>query len=670
MRQHTINFYQGGLIILLGTMLAACQSGKVVVREGIKMPVENAAQLDYQEAEALYVRGAYNEALPIFDRVRQNYSQTPYADNALWRMSQIFLKNNQQSSAVAALKQLVDNHPNSDVIHLAYPQLARLYEQQKDNQASVAAYIAVPLSKFPLDKQNSHARLVEEKLDTLGGAKDQLNWALSNFTSSDQDLNLRTRYQQKLTQIIQEYPHTADLEEVLTREKAFPQGLVLLRLAQLYEQDGRYDLAKRHIDDFFRRFPSHAFSMEALRLRQSIEGMDMDVPGGSAALDIRLGLLLPQSGPRANYGQKITQAITLAKDNFLAKYPLSSVHLVSLDSGDNEVNIAPAFVKLSENERVLAIIGPLFKDQTAEASRLAEQYRTPIFSLSAAEGIADLGRFTFRNSITKSEQAEGLGYLCKEILKCKKMAILMPENVYGQEFSQLMVTAAGQRNIQVVAQVPYKNDMSDITDVVKKLFKIEPREARRREICSKKEAERQKDLWLAGKTKRRCYPPNELPPMVEFDTLFIPSSSGHAKQVLPTLAYYNVAGINILGPNLWNDPEILDNMSDLSLQGVMFVDGFFTDKPSPVTQDFITQYGERYGEQAGIIEAQAYDTAMLVLETAVSKNIRSKVNLMRELKNVKNYAGVTGSLTIQENGDVRRKLLPMMIDQKKIVLLH
>ena len=48
-----------------------------------------------------------------------------------------------------------------------------------------------------------------------------------------------------------------------------------------------------------------------------------------------------------------------------------------------------------------------------------------------------------------------------------------------------------------------------------------------------------------------------LPPIVDFDVLFIPDASEKIALVAPGLAFHEIRGVRLLGSNDWLDPELL-----------------------------------------------------------------------------------------------------------------
>lgn len=55
-------------------------------------------------------------------------------------------------------------------------------------------------------------------------------------------------------------------------------------------------------------------------------------------------------------------------------------------------------------------------------------------------------------------------------------------------------------------------------------------------------------------------------------------------------------------------------VADRSIEGGVFVDGFFADSPNPAVQEFVERYRKRYQATPSLFAAQGYDAARLVVE--------------------------------------------------------
>ena len=74
------------------------------------------------------------------------------------------------------------------------------------------------------------------------------------------------------------------------------------------------------------------------------------------------------------------------------------------------------------------------------------------------------------------------------------------------------------------------------------------------------------------------------------------------------------------------------------------------DVPSPERLAFDSAYRARYGTDAGIFAAEAYDAARLLAQ-AISERGNTGEAIRESLLNVADYPGASGRITFDENGD-------------------
>jgi ABC-type branched-subunit amino acid transport system substrate-binding protein len=122
-------------------------------------------------------------------------------------------------------------------------------------------------------------------------------------------------------------------------------------------------------------------------------------------------------------------------------------------------------------------------------------------------------------------------------------------------------------------------------------------------------------------------------------------------------------GIFLLGSNGWNDPGQLGAAGD-SLDGAVFVDGFFIGSQRKATSDFILSYRQEYGDQPQILEAQAYDAAR-ILAMAMRSGERSRDRITRFIRGLETVEGVGGQIAMGPQG-VQRELFLLRLSDGRI----
>ena len=139
--------------------------------------------------------------------------------------------------------------------------------------------------------------------------------------------------------------------------------------------------------------------------------------------------------------------------------------------------------------------------------------------------------------------------------------------------------------------------------------------------------------------------------------------------IIPQLAFNDIKDVYLFGTNLWNSEELI-KMAQEYVQSSIIPAGFFGDSASEPVKYFVKGFQENFGEKPGFIEAIFYDTAMILFHLTNRADIRSRTALKDALINLKDYQGVTGLTSFEENGDVHKKLYLLRIHRNKFVELE
>lgn len=155
---------------------------------------------------------------------------------------------------------------------------------------------------------------------------------------------------------------------------------------------------------------------------------------------------------------------------------------------------------------------------------------------------------------------------------------------------------------------------------------------------------------------------------MEYQALLLLGDATSTSLIAPSLAYYNITGVQILGTNRWGSKEFL-SLGGGYIEGAVFVDGFFADSHWPQVADFVSSFKQAFGETPDIIAAQSYDAASMILRF-IRSGIRSREDVKEALLRLKEYPGVSGYTTILPSGDSRKELFILTVEEGKIVQLN
>lgn len=359
-----------------------------------------------------------------------------------------------------------------------------------------------------------------------------------------------------------------------------------------------------------------------------------------------IGVLLPLKGSYARYAEDAMDGVLLAADVFgKGEGPSGAgVEVFVRNVGADPAQVEAAVDDLASNPRVAGLVGPMMSSTAEGAARSAQRRSIPVITLTQKEGVTGTGDYVFRNFLTPSAQASAIAeYACKTIGK-KRFAVLYPQNNYGAELARLFEKEVKARGCKVVRSLSYPQETSDFSSHIKLLFGVKSTE--------KKEG------------RRRI---TEYAPTVAVDGLYIPDFAETVSMIAPYLAYHNISGVQLLGSNGWNSPKLL--LAGRDVDGAVFVDGFFPNSSRDGAREFVERFTEAYGRAPGMIEAQAYDAAA-VLISAIRQADGSwpdRSAVKERLLAVKGYNGAAGPLSFDKDREAVKSLFILTVRDGEIV---
>lgn len=380
--------------------------------------------------------------------------------------------------------------------------------------------------------------------------------------------------------------------------------------------------------------------------------------GGSFDTDAKkIGVILPITGKNASLGQRALNAIRLGL-GLEDKDPSFSLHVY--DSQSNPDVATQGVEKLLRDDKVVAIMGGLSSKEATNISNRAEFFQVPFISFSQKSGLTNDTEYTFRNSVTPEMQVARLLEHAFKNLKAKRFAILYPNDAYGVEFANKywdLVLAGGG---DIVAAQAYDPKDTDLDIYIKKLvgtFYVDARseeyKARQKEIAEKKKKQKEADPNKKKNAREHEAQENILPPVVDFDVLFVPDGGKALGQIMAFMKNNDVTQMTYLGTNLWNTPDLSRRVGN-GVSNVFFVDATVTPEEQKKS-DFHVKYLAKHEEDPSIVEAQVFEAAK-ILRDVIGNSSLSRSSLAYQLGILGRKTGAYGEIRMNNNHEIERPL--------------
>ncbi len=674
------------IVGLLFVGLSACAP------HGIKapplLPLDEQARQQFRQAEALYAKGS-GRALPAYEAFLSHYPQTVLSDDALFRIATIHFNQQEYEDAHREFEQLLNSYPGSDLVLETRYQLGLTAHSLGRYKEAVETLTAV-VDRIPdAGKKERGFVLVIQDLIALDRPVDALREAI-RFRDGTSDSSTRQLAEQTIATIIEQNlrPQQVDHLRQEIRDDVVRSQL-FFRSATLAYALGDRTKAEQLFDGFIREYPEDVRRSDAeVMLKRLRESQHVE--------SARIGVLLPLSGKFEPIGRQVLEGIMLATNLFGANADRSGIELIVRDTAASPAQAIQAVEDLVLIDHVIAILGPLSATVSSGAAKRAQEFGIPIISFSSDDRLTALGDYVFQHALTKRQQVQTLVAHAVKERGVKRVAILYPDEPYGQEFMQLFWDEALRYHCEVVGVEHYAPETTDFRRHVQDLVGLNPkfvRDARPQVVWSAEEKIREQireirkklsDLSKAADaqspmlTRRMTILRNRIkllqkkfgrmtiPPAVDFDALFIPDNFKMVGQIAPHVALYDVKNVLLLGTNVWHHSQLVKRGGQYVEQAV-FVDAYYDDPTNAKLGPFRSAYQAAFHHDPTLLAAISYDTASFLVTVLQSNPANgNRDRLRRSFLETKRMQGVTGSLQFSENREIDKDLMLFTVYQGQI----
>lgn len=433
-------------------------------------------------------------------------------------------------------------------------------------------------------------------------------------------------------------------------------GYALNLLAKHYAELREYDRAARYYQQVIDLLPGSEFATEAETFLRQVEARKTVNPK-------TIGVVLPLTGRHSKIAYKTLHGIQMALGIY--DHPRSPYRLAVVDSeGDPDI-AQKAVERLVMEDHVIAVIGSLLS-RTAEAvSKTAHNFGVPSIALSQKSNITDLGSSVFRHALTSDMQIEYLVKTAMEDYGLRKFAILYPNEPYGVEYANIFWDHVRARGGEITGAQTYAPGETDFNGSIRRLIGTFYLEDRMEEYKFHLREWKKKHLKMA----RNSPPEDLLPPVVDFEAIFIPDGTKALAQIAPMLRYNDVPQVLLLGTNLWNSPSLTTRLPGELAESTLFVDSVMMSPEQMEKTPFHQKFLKIFGEAPGHFEIRGYDAALL-LRSALDSGAKNRAELIERLTSVKDLSAVEGRLSVNSRREVSMPISTLTVKNKAIKKIY
>ncbi|WII73055.1 penicillin-binding protein activator [Bdellovibrio sp. 22V] len=458
-------------------------------------------------------------------------------------------------------------------------------------------------------------------------------------------------YRLRAIDIVENKLNDEQLEEVADdSDFGYLRAHAMYRLGEMALDRKDTSDAKKYFSGVMDFVPGTDLALRAQEIIQQLES-------SKAVQSQTVGVILPLSGKNAPVGQRALRGLEMGLGLHI---PGSGFNLAVMDSEGNPDSARRGVERLVKEDNVIAIVGSLLSKTAPAVAAKSDELGVPSLALSQRSGLTEIGPNVFRNSLTSGMQVRALVRTAMEDMGMRKFAILYPNDPYGVEFTNIFWDEVLARGGQITAVQVYSTKETDFRLVIQRLVGTYFGEARQDEF-----AVRLKELKQTDKKRsvRQSNLETVLPPITDFDAIYIPDSVKAMGQISAMLSYNDVKGVRLLGTNLWNTKDVARRAGNFA-NSLLFVDSM-----SPTAHDrsrFISEYKNIYNEEPSLIEIQAYDSG-LILRQLIASGASSREELTQRLTSLNKFPGSLGLLNMNAEREIERPVSALTVDKGEVI---
>lgn len=338
---------------------------------------------------------------------------------------------------------------------------------------------------------------------------------------------------------------------------------------------------------------------------------------------IKLGFVIPLTGDIPKVGESSKFAAEMLREEIMAQGGLDvagvkhELQFIYQDNESKPESAVMSMLKVIDQDRVLAVIGPQSSKQAVPAGQVVNDNMTPMITPWSTNPAATLDRpWVFRAAFLDPFQAPVAVDFAMKQFNAKTAAVLFAlANDYSKGLAEFFKNDFEAKNGagSVLAYESYGDKDQDFSAQLTKIIAAQP------------------------------------------DFIFLPNNYNEVALIVRQAHDLGWAK-PFMGADAWGSAELMTLCGDYC-KGHFFSTHYATAGATGATKEFIDKYTAKYGYTPDDVAALTWDATRLVLGAiqdagALSGDLRQdRESIRNAMANIKEFDGVTGKMRFDEQGD-------------------
>lgn len=339
---------------------------------------------------------------------------------------------------------------------------------------------------------------------------------------------------------------------------------------------------------------------------------------------IKIGVVLPLSGPVAEPGKNVLSGIQISVNAYNDTTKNKKIELIIEDSKSNPKDGVSAFKKLVEVDKAQIVIGDIMSSVFLAMAPIAEKEKVLLISPGASNpAVTSAGDYIFRDYTSDNYDGVVMAGYIYAMLKKKRTAVAYVNNDYGVGVKDAFIAEYEKKGGTISAIESYAGGQTDLRTIARKLKESQPE-------C----------IYIVGN----------------------PAENGYLVKELKT----QDSKAQITG-NLSFEDESFYKIAGTAYDSIIFSSPYFNiTSTNAYTRNFVFKFREKYDKDPSVEAALGYDVGGILIKALADCEYNVK-DIKDAMYRVQNFEGVTGNTSFDVNGDVKKTILIKSIKKDKTV---
>jgi branched-chain amino acid transport system substrate-binding protein len=343
--------------------------------------------------------------------------------------------------------------------------------------------------------------------------------------------------------------------------------------------------------------------------------------GGGGGDKVKIGVFMSMTGDTANFGISSTNGIKLAADEVNAAGGINGkqIELDVQDDRSDPSEAATIVTKFVTQDGVNAILGEVASSRSIAAAPIAQNAKIPMLTPSSTNPeVTRKGDYIFRSCFIDPVQGAAIAQFAARTLNAKRAGIMVDrKNDYSTGLEKFISQTFTKLGGQMVVTQSYQAGDQDFNAQITSIKGANP------------------------------------------DVIFVPGYYGDVALFAKQARDKGVT-VPLVGGDGW-DAAQLYAIGGKALNGSFFSNHYSPYDTDPKVQKFVNDYKARYNQIPDALAATAYDAARIMFDAIKRANSLDGKAIRDALAATKDFPGVTGIVTFNENRDAVKPIVMIEI---------